>query len=323
VHDELYWSEREPVYEHLLSGFEWAGQVARVPPHVARGVDELIEGTPLFEGLSPAQRDALGQTMRHRRVRPGHTVVREGDAADAFYLIAEGELEVFHEPAPDEVIATLTRGDYFGEAAALEGARRSASVRAKTEAQLFELGRADFRTFVRDHVTLADKVAEAKGLIDLLRRMPAFREVPLAQLALMASLMKPVKAAAGEEVVRQGEEGGSMYVIRKGELEVLVDRPDGRTRRVAVLGAGEHFGEIALVERMPRTATVRALVDSEMSALSKEDFDRRIGRSLSALQAIGRISSRRRREIQERSTEYEFSFAPSRTTEPRDGQSRP
>jgi CRP-like cAMP-binding protein len=137
----------------------------------------------------------------------------------------------------------------------------------------------------------------------MLRRMPAFREMPLAQVAMLASAMKPVRASAGDPVVRQGEVGTALYVIASGELEVLVASGEAPPRRVAVLGPGEYFGEIALIESVPRTATVSAITDCELLALEKQDFDRRLGKSLEAIQEIGRISSRRRREIHERGTD--------------------
>jgi putative peptide zinc metalloprotease protein len=309
AYDELYWSEREPVYEHLLRGFDWTKSIARVPAIIETSVDELIEGTPLFEGLTLNERRSLAGTLRHRRVGPAEMVVREGDAADAFYLIADGSLEVFHDDAPNEAIATLTRGDYFGEATALDNARRSASVRARTDAELLVLDRTDFRSFARSHISVTDRVEDAKEVVALLRTMPAFREVPLAQLALMASLMKSVRLLPGTEVIAQGEIGTSMYIIRQGQVEVVAAREGAVDRRVAVLGPGEYFGEIALVESVPRTATVKTLTECELYALSKEDFDRRIGRSIVAIQALGRISSRRRREIHERTSEFEFAFS--------------
>jgi putative peptide zinc metalloprotease protein len=322
VYDELYWNEREPVYEHVLGAFPWAEEVAHLPRPEEGGVDSLIEGAPLFEGLSPEERADLTSRMRPRRARAGERVVREGDPADAFYLISSGELEVFHADAPDEALATLSAGDYFGEAVHEEGARRGASVRAKTEAEVLELDAADYRAFVREHVSVAEKVDEAGEVVGMLRRMPAFREMPLAQVALLASAMKPQRAAAGEEVVRQGDPGTALYVIRSGEVEVLVEREgpaegpaegdDRPPKRVAVLGRGEYFGEIALVESVPRTATVRALADCELLTLEKEDFDRRVGKSLAAIQGLGRISSRRRREITERQTDAAFTLADAR-----------
>jgi len=303
VYDELYWSEREPVYVHILSRFPWARQIAHLPRPQASGVDSLVEGAPLFEGLSAEERTEFASRMRPRKVAAGQTVVREGDPADAFYLVAGGTAEVYHEDAPEEALATLGRGDYFGESASEDDARRDASVRAKTDAELLEIGAADFRAFVRAHVRVAEKVAEAGEVVGMLRRMPAFREMPLAQVAMLASAMKPVRVPAGDSVVRQGEVGTALYVIASGELEVLVASGEAPPRRVAVLGPGEYFGEIALIESVPRTATVSALTDCELLALEKQDFDRRLGKSLAAIQEIGRISSRRRREIHERGTD--------------------
>ena len=310
VYDELYWNEREPVYEHVMSAFPWAAAVAHLPRPQKGGIDELIEGAPLFEGLDAEERADLTSRMRPRRVRAGKQVVREGDPADAFYLISSGELEVFHSDAPDEALATLSAGDYFGEAVHEDGARRGASVRAKTDAEVLDLDAADYRAFVREHMSVADKVEAASEIVGMLRRMPAFRELPLAQVAILASTMKPESVAEGETVVRQGDPGTALYVIRSGEVEVLVER-DGPARRVAVLGRGEYFGEIALIESVPRTATVRAIVDCELLILEKEDFDRRVGRSLAAIQGLGRISSRRRREISERQTDAAFTPPPS------------
>lgn len=309
AYDALYWNERESVYEHVLRGFPWAAEVARTSRLEAASLDALIEGAPLFEGLSAEERKELASRMRPVRAGPGEVVVREGETAGSFFLVARGELEVYHEEAPHEVLATLSTGDYFGEAAALEGARRSASVRAKSDCELLELSGADFRAFARSHVDVAQKVSEAGELVSLLRRMPAFGELPLAQVALLASAMRPVRVSPGEEVVRQGEPGSSLYVVRRGELEVVIKREGAPARRVAVLGPGEYFGEIALVERTNRTATVRALTDCELSALSREDFDRRVGKSLAALAAFGRISSRRRREIREREAETATAIA--------------
>jgi putative peptide zinc metalloprotease protein len=311
VYDELYWAEREPVYEHLLRRFPWADEIARLPRPGAEGVEALIEASPLFEGLSAEERGELSRRMRPDSVRAGRSVFREGDPADTFYLIAEGELEVYREDAPREPIAVLKRGDYFGEGAA-EGSARTASVRARTDVDLLELDRALYREYVRTNVRVAEKIEGREETVALLRKMPAFGELPLAQLALLAQATKSRTVKAGEVVVRQGEPGTALYVVRRGEVEVLVARRDPAKppKRVAVLGPGEHFGEIALIERTPRTATVKALTDSELLMLEKDDFDRRVARSAAAMQALGRVSSRRRREIRERQAESELAFKP-------------
>src|SRR5207247_3257521 len=71
----------------------------------------------------------------------------------------------------------------------------------------------------------------------------------------------------GEPIVTQGQQGDSFYVVAAGELAVTVDGRD-----VITLGDGDSFGEIALLRNVPRTATVRALVDSSLVVVHRDDF---------------------------------------------------
>jgi len=75
-----------------------------------------------------------------------------------------------------------------------------------------------------------------------------------------------VSVAAGEVVIRAGEPGDRFYMIVDGELEVVAERLHVTAR------AGDHFGEIALLRDVPRTATVRAVLDSHLYALDRSDF---------------------------------------------------
>lgn len=92
---------------------------------------------------------------------------------------------------------------------------------------------------------------------------------------------------AGEDVVRQGDAGSAMYLIESGTVEV-VTRTD-HAERVAVLGPGDHFGELAVLQGVRRTATVRALEPLAVIRLSRDDT-----RNLSAVVRpfAERVSSR-------------------------------
>lgn len=103
--------------------------------------------------------------------------------------------------------------------------------------------------------------------VRLLRGIPMFRPLSLAAVEHLARSLRPVTVTAGEPVIVEGEVGDRFYVITGGTVEVTV-----RGERVCEQGAGEHFGEIALVESRPRTATVTALTDVELLALEKQDF---------------------------------------------------
>ena len=81
--------------------------------------------------------------------------------------------------------------------------------------------------------------------------------------------MQSVTFKAGDVIIREGDEGDAAYFIVSGEVEVFVG---SGARRVGALGAGEVFGEMCLIEPGPRSATVRALTDTECRAASAEEF---------------------------------------------------
>jgi hypothetical protein len=78
--------------------------------------------------------------------------------------------------------------------------------------------------------------------------------------------------SAGEEIVRQGEVGRDVYIIKTGTVEVLTKRPDGKEELVKTLGPGDHFGEMALLRKTRRNATVRASTPVEVFSVSPANF---------------------------------------------------
>jgi CRP-like cAMP-binding protein len=92
----------------------------------------------------------------------------------------------------------------------------------------------------------------------------------LTHLAAHLSLSTP---AAGETVFREGTEAQDMYVLMRGEMEVLKRSKRGIDARVALLGPGDWFGEMSIVDVQPRSATVRALAPSRLARISAADLD--------------------------------------------------
>ena len=91
--------------------------------------------------------------------------------------------------------------------------------------------------------------------------------LPLPAIERLARGLEPVAVPAGDEVFRQGDIGDRYFVIEVGDADVI---GDGRV--VTTLGPGEGFGEIALLRRMRRTATVRASTDLRLQVLASEHF---------------------------------------------------
>lgn len=76
----------------------------------------------------------------------------------------------------------------------------------------------------------------------------------------------------GEEIFREGDQGRHVYVIKSGTVEVLVKRPDGSQEVIRRLGSGDHFGEMALLRKAPRSATIRTVTPVEVFKMSPSNF---------------------------------------------------
>jgi MFS family permease len=103
--------------------------------------------------------------------------------------------------------------------------------------------------------------------LDVLRRIPIFAPLPALVLERLARGATAITATAGQELVAQGAGGDRFYAIESGRAAVEVDG-----RMTSTLGAGDFFGEIALLRDVPRTATVRAQEELRLYAIERDDF---------------------------------------------------
>lgn len=102
----------------------------------------------------------------------------------------------------------------------------------------------------------------------LLSKCFLFRNLPPAELAPIAVIAEERHVAAGEVVFFAEDEGEEMFLIRLGSVSVQKDGNE-----LAKLATGSHFGEIALIDRQPRSATVRAREHTELLVLNRARFD--------------------------------------------------
>lgn len=270
--------------------------MAREQAASGRTAREAIEGCAFFQPLPPEARAALAARLVPLEVPSGALVVRTGEEADRCYLVADGRLEVWSlrgsasdtgeaaraemnwpPPGQASLLAVLAPGDLFGEMALLLGGRRTATVRAATEARLYALDAQVFRQVVAQHPGFALALEEEMALRAVaasLGRASSFARLPPEALRWLAVRCQRVRYAAGAEIIRQGEPGDAFYLVRSGQVEVVAQQRDGSERRLALLGPGEPFGEQALLTGDPRTASVRAVSEVEALRLSREDFRR-------------------------------------------------
>jgi ABC-type multidrug transport system fused ATPase/permease subunit len=133
-----------------------------------------------------------------------------------------------------------------------------------------------------------DKVKAAR-----LQTIPLFTGLKGEALARMADRLMIEQYSAGETVVRQGEPGDKMYIISRGQVDVVVDDA-GAERRIATLETGDYFGEMALLAGEPRTATVRSTIPTQLYSLTQADFAALLEREPEIRRAVMAVVETRR-----------------------------
>jgi ATP-binding cassette subfamily B protein len=109
-----------------------------------------------------------------------------------------------------------------------------------------------------------------------LAQLPFFDGIEPSLLEDLVPLFTTETCHEGEAVVREGEEGNKFYIIVRGKFEILKFVPEEGEKRIATLQDGDHFGEIALLKGIPRTATVKALGPAVLLSVRRETFQRLI-----------------------------------------------
>jgi len=106
--------------------------------------ESFLEEVPLLSTLTKYERSKIADALDTQKYPAGTTIIKEGDAGEAFYLLESGECEAF-KVGTENAVKKYSKGDYFGELALLNDAPRAASVVSKTEVKLAKLGKDGFQ----------------------------------------------------------------------------------------------------------------------------------------------------------------------------------
>jgi MFS family permease len=111
------------------------------------------------------------------------------------------------------------------------------------------------------------------GIRVFLRQIPVLNLVPFSRLDDLVGRLQVERYGSGQEVVRQGESGDRMYIIKRGKVVVTAVGPDGVRITIGRLSRMDYFGEIALLHDSERNATVTATTSLDLYCLARSDFD--------------------------------------------------
>ena len=109
--------------------------------------------------------------------------------------------------------------------------------------------------------------------LDFLSRLPLFQELSLDEISILDQYLGLMELEKGDTVFDEGENGEFVCFVTNGELEVLKKSSNGDSSSITKLGTGQTIGEMALVDELPRSATVKAHSPSSLTVLSRKGFE--------------------------------------------------
>ncbi len=111
---------------------------------------------------------------------------------------------------------------------------------------------------------------------DFLSTVPLFAPLAPQDVAAFTLLLREKAYPKGSVILFENDPGDSLFIVREGRVKVVLVSEEGREVILGILGVGEHFGELSLIDDEPRSAHVVAMEDSTLLVLRREDFRRRV-----------------------------------------------
>jgi cAMP-dependent protein kinase regulator len=239
--------------------------------------------TPLFSDLQPEELTRVFDMLRSVTIPSGVAICREGDQGDSIFVIAEGTVKVSRKGTDGSEIhlTNLGPGDFFGEFGYFANSIRQATVKAYTEVQLLEISREDMDKVVEEFPRIKDvmlKFYRERVLDNLLALSPLFQGIGQRERLKLIERFELRQIEPGEVIVKEGEMGDSMYLIKSGRVEVATINPVNKGRTIlAQLENGDFFGEVSLIKNKPRTASVSAKTPVELMVIKRDQFEELAG----------------------------------------------
>ncbi|MGE5236070.1 MAG: cyclic nucleotide-binding domain-containing protein [Acidobacteriota bacterium] len=295
----------------------------------------------LFEHFADSQLRALLHLARAERVDDGDRIFAEGEAGEDFFILVAGAVDLLRQASSEvRTVGRLRVGQIVGEESFVDALVRPASAIATQPGLLLRCDAAQVRRLMgllagfdvallrAFWFALAAKVRQANTFVTELAAGPGpvpapgsresgqdiqlqpsaklevFREQGLttAEMRLLATTLPAQRFSPGATIFFEGELGDSLYIVVEGGVRIARRRAEAGEETLSLLGRGEVFGEMALIEDLPRSADARAsdILGCTVLRLSRADVDEllTVEHAASAfLQLLCRLLSRRYRSM--------------------------
>ena len=194
----------------------------------------MLRNVPLLAGLPDDQLEQLAGRVRRVRVPAGSWVMRQGEAAHSMYIVRTGQLEAVDVGPPESLIRLMRRGEVIGELALIRQATRTASVRARRDAELLEFDRESFDELILSLPGFALGLTRALG--ERLARPPSVQP-PGNTICVLDVDGGQLVGAVADQLVAALRQFGSVEWLRTGDL-TAIDRAENSSDKVVLSCSG-------------------------------------------------------------------------------------
>ncbi len=263
------------------TGAPTASASAPFKPAISKFYDSAV-ATRLFKSSGKPEQFPVGTTLFIENEKSGKQGLFGKRVVHRMYLVTAGEVALSRGGKP---LDTIKPGEIFGEMAVISdsagGATRSATATAKTDCQAYSLDAEELQTALQTTPEFALMLMSV--MFDRLRfvaaRLATRKVVAGARTAREGATFSPellarvddalqhattVRYDAGKAIMREGEAGVSMYLVMEGKVGIFI-----RDNEVETVNAGGTFGEMALVDQSPRTASALSKTDCVLLSVNR------------------------------------------------------
>uniref|UniRef100_H3AQF9 Protein kinase cGMP-dependent 3 n=1 Tax=Latimeria chalumnae TaxID=7897 RepID=H3AQF9_LATCH len=223
-----------------------------------------IRQSDFLNRLDADETSMMVDGLSQREQQKGEYIITEGSEGNTMYIVAEGSLLVSQA---NRLLRKLQKGDVFGELAILYNCKRTATVTAMTDVKLWCIERQTYRA-----IMTSKSKRKREQIMGFLKGAKTMKGLSDAQLSKIIDCMEECKFQPNKAIVQEGDEGKTFYIILRGEVRVT-KTISGQQRQIRLLGEGDHFGELALIRKIRRTATCMAVGEVTCISIDKETYN--------------------------------------------------
>ncbi|CCH60976.1 hypothetical protein TBLA_0D04800 [Henningerozyma blattae CBS 6284] len=228
-------------------------------------LEKAVGNNFLFNKLDGESATLVINSLKEEKVNAGTEIIKQGDEGDYFYIVENGTVDFYVNGTK---VNSSGPGSSFGELALMYNSPRAATVVATTPCILWALDRMTFRK-----ILLGSSFKKRVMYDEFLKSVPILKGLSNYDRGKLADALDTEIYERDAVIIREGDHGENFYFIEYGACDVTKEK-DGL---VAKLNPHDYFGEVALLNDLPRQATVTATEKTKVATLGKAGFQRLLG----------------------------------------------